>query len=97
MSGPGLDVQGTFRSVVESLSESGTPYAFIGALPVLAWGRVRATTDIDLVVAAESGWRTLERALGKRDIRPSKHVGPANPDRYPARHRHVPVSRRLRS
>lgn len=60
MTRPGFDVQGTFRSVVEALAESGMSYAFIGALPVLAWGRVRATTDIDLVVAVEANWSRLE-------------------------------------
>jgi hypothetical protein len=79
VSRPGPDVQGTFRSVVEALRESSTPYAFIGALPVLAWGRVRATTDIDLVVAVESEWEVLAKALEKRGIRPSKRVGPADP------------------
>ena len=49
MSEPALDVQGTFLAVVEALDESGVPYAFIGALPVLAWGRVRATTGHALI------------------------------------------------
>jgi hypothetical protein len=79
VNGPAFDVQGTFLAVVEALDESGVPYAFIGALPVLAWGRVRATTDIDLVVAIESGWENLVNALEKRGIRPSQNVGPADP------------------
>jgi hypothetical protein len=79
VSEPDLDVQGTFRSVVEALRESATLYAFIGALPVLAWGRVRATTDIDLVVAVESDWDVFAKALETRGIRQSKHVGPADP------------------
>jgi hypothetical protein len=74
-----LDLRGTFRSVVEALRESGTPYAFIGALPVLAWGRVRATTDIDLVVLARSTWETLVNALERRGIRSTRQVGPADP------------------
>jgi hypothetical protein len=78
VSRPGLDVQGAFLDVVEALEQSGVPYAFIGALPVLAWGRVRATTDIDLVVAAETGWERLSRALETRGIRPSKQIGPAD-------------------
>jgi hypothetical protein len=79
VSEPAFDIQGTFLAVVEALDESGVPYAFIGALPVLAWGRVRATTDIDLVVAIESGWENLVNALEKRGIRPSQNVGPADP------------------
>jgi hypothetical protein len=80
VSRPDLDVQGTFRSVVEALQESGLPYAFIGALPVLAWGRVRATTDIDLVVAVGSDWNRLEQALENRNLRRSTDVGPADPE-----------------
>jgi hypothetical protein len=49
-----FDVQGTFQAVVAALTETGVPYAFIRALPVLAWGRVRATTDIDLVISVEA-------------------------------------------
>jgi hypothetical protein len=49
VSEPALDVQGTFLAVVEALDESGVPYAFIGDLPVLAWGRVRATTGHALI------------------------------------------------
>jgi hypothetical protein len=78
VSRPEFDVQGTFRSVVEALQDCGLPYAFIGALPVLAWGRVRATTDIDLVIAAESEWARLERAFRKRGLQRSKSVGPAD-------------------
>ena len=79
MSRPDFDVQGTFRAVVDALGESGVPYAFIGALPVLAWGRVRATTDIDLVVEVDSGWTLLSDALAKRGLRSSKEVGPVDP------------------
>ncbi len=73
-----FDVQGTFQEVVAALAETGVPYAFIGALPVLAWGRVRATTDIDLVVSVETQWTGFANALAKRGIRPSKTVGPAD-------------------
>ncbi len=48
-----LDLRGTFLAVVQALAEERIAHAFIGALPVLAWGRVRATTDIDLVVAVD--------------------------------------------
>lgn len=71
------DLNETFHQVVEALAEAGLPHAFIGALPVLAWGRVRATTDIDLVVVAANGWARLVDALGRREIAFTKQIGPA--------------------
>ena len=63
--------------VIEALHEARVAHAFIGALPVLAWGRVRATTDIDLVVLATDAWPRLVDALRRRDIVLTKRVGPA--------------------
>jgi hypothetical protein len=78
------DLRGTFRAVVDALHEAGVAHAFIGALPVLAWGRVRATADIDLVVLAHPGWERLVGALEKRNVRLGKQVGPADSaDRLP--------------
>ncbi len=59
MSQTTLDIRGAFLAVVEALAEEGTAHALIGALPVLARGRVRATTDIDLVVAVTDNWERL--------------------------------------
>lgn len=42
MSESQLDLRQTFRAVIEAAGETGVSHAFIGALPVLAWGRVRA-------------------------------------------------------
>ncbi len=67
----------TFRRVVDALRESELPHAFIGALPVLAWGRVRATTDIDLVVVAANEWTRLVEALRRREILFAKQIGQA--------------------
>jgi len=66
----------TFRVVIDALTAAGLPYAFIGALPVLAWGRVRATTDIDVVVVAATGWERLVAALRQREIVFTKQIGP---------------------
>jgi hypothetical protein len=72
-----LDLRGTFFRVVQALTEEGIAHAFIGALPVLAWGRVRATTDIDLVVLADS-WDRLSVALLRHGITQQKQIGPAD-------------------
>jgi hypothetical protein len=76
---PPRDLRDTFRAVLDALVEVGIAYAFIGALPVLAWGRVRATTDIDLVVLAASGWDAFVDALSRRGINMTKQVGPIDP------------------
>lgn len=78
MSEPQLTLRDAFRDVVKAVAEAGVAHAFIGALPVLAWGRVRATTDIDLVVLAASGWERLVAALNARGIRRTKQIGPAD-------------------
>ena len=84
MSQTTLDIRGAFLAVVAALAEERTAHAFIGALPVLAWGRVRATTDIDLVVAVTDNWDRLSAALGRRGITQRKQIGPADAaDRLP--------------
>ncbi len=84
MTDGGLDLRGAFRAVVEALAEVGVPHAFIGALPVLAWGRVRATTDIDLVVLVGTAWPRIEAALRRQGFEPTRRVGPADvADRLP--------------
>jgi len=72
-----LDLPGTFRAVVEALTEAAVPYAFIGALPVLAWGRVRATTDLAVVVTVVSEWERLAAAFRRRGMTQRTQVGPA--------------------
>jgi len=76
VNGPSLNLRDAFRAVVETLAETGVPHAFIGALPVLAWGRVRATTDIDLVVAVGAEWGRLCAALARRGMIERKQIGP---------------------
>jgi len=72
-----LDLRAIFVAVVQALTEEEIPHAFIGALPVLAWGRVRATTDIDLVVTARNSWERFAAALARHGITQRKHIGPA--------------------
>lgn len=45
---------------------------------MLAWGRVRATTDIDLVVLAGNDWNRLTEELRRRGFGPGRVVGPAD-------------------
>jgi len=72
-----LDLRAIFVAVVKVLTEEEIPHAFIGALPVLAWGRVRATTDIDLVVTVRNSWHRLATALTRHGITQRKQIGPA--------------------
>ena len=76
MSAARRDLNETFRHVARALQATQVPHAFIGALPVLAWGRVRATTDIDVVIVA-SGWEGVVEALRRRGIILTKEIGPA--------------------
>lgn len=80
MSEEALDLRGTFRAVVDVLAEIGLPHAFIGALPVLAWGRVRATTDLDVVVLVGAKWSRLDAALRGRGLEPTRQIGPVDRD-----------------
>ncbi|MEO8604766.1 MAG: hypothetical protein ABI629_19510 [bacterium] len=79
MTTTGLDLQGTFRAVIEALDEVDVAHAFIGGLPVVAWGRGRATTDIDLIVTVSNAWPRLTAALRRRGIVQRRQIGPAEP------------------
>jgi hypothetical protein len=74
----GLDLQRTFLAVTEALAEAGVAHAFIGALPVLAWGSERATTDLRLVVTATDAWSVLADSLRRRGIVQRRQIGPAD-------------------
>jgi hypothetical protein len=75
-----LDLRAALLNLVRALAEEHVEDAFIGALPVLAWGRVRATTDIDLVVVVtETDWQRLLDCLARRGIRQRRQVGPTDP------------------
>jgi hypothetical protein len=72
-----LGIRDTFLALLAILDRCEVEHAFIGALPVLAWGRTRATTDIALVILAESGWDRFEHQLGAGGFATIKEVGPA--------------------
>ena len=44
---------GYLRTIVESFAESDPLYCLVGALAVNAWGRVRSTRDIDLLILSD--------------------------------------------
>ena len=74
-----FEVRATLFTIIGVLTEERIAHAFIGALPVLAWGRVRATTDIDLVViVADDDWPRLRTALARHGIVQRRQVGPAD-------------------
>ncbi len=49
---------GSLRAVLDALPRPTPPYCLIGALAVNAWGRLRATQDIDLLVLSEVAVRS---------------------------------------
>jgi hypothetical protein len=53
------EVEETFAAVTRALADAKVDAAFIGAIAVIAWSRVRTTTDVDLVISAEQS--ELER------------------------------------
>ena len=46
------------KTVIEALPEPAPPYCLIGALAVSAWGHVRSTRDIDLLVLSDEPARS---------------------------------------
>jgi hypothetical protein len=58
------DVQLAARRIAEALSEMGIPYAICGGLAVTAYGHLRVTVDVDLLLTPEGLRRFKERWLG---------------------------------
>lgn len=58
------EVAATLRMLLGALERSGLPYALFGALARAAWGRLRATTDVDVEVLCGPGeWESLRAGL----------------------------------
>ena len=58
------DLLETFRGTVRVLESCNIDYAVIGGLARAAWGRVRATTDVDITISADAAaLATTKRAL----------------------------------
>ncbi len=69
-----------YGQLLTALRSTATPYAFMGALGAIAWGRPRATTDLDLVVVCDGGqFRKLSDALLAAGFERGKGVGSADP------------------
>jgi hypothetical protein len=49
---------GYLRTIIETLPESNPLYCLVGALAVNAWGRVRSTRDIDLLILSDEPTKT---------------------------------------
>lgn len=59
------------RSVIEALPNPPPLYCLIGALALGAWGRVRSTQDIDLLVISQDSARTgLSESLASHGFHP---------------------------
>jgi hypothetical protein len=68
------------HSVVEAVSASSVPYCIIGAVALGAWGRPRATHDLDLLVLADSqAIDGLTASLSSCSIRINEQWAEANP------------------
>lgn len=52
MSSNNADLEETFAAVTRALAEARVDAAFIGAIAVIAWSRIRTTTGVDLVISA---------------------------------------------
>lgn len=78
MSRPPLPLASVFDAVVRALTDAQAPYAFIGALPPILWGRWRATGDVDVVVLADAtSWLRVEENLRLRGFTRGSAVGPS--------------------
>ena len=57
----------SFGLVADALEETGVEGVFIGAIAAIAWGRIRTTTDVDLVIPASArALDSMTRALAPR-------------------------------
>lgn len=75
-----MSLEAVYGALLAALRSTGTPYAFIGALGAMAWGRARATTDLDLVViATDASFAALRAALLREGFEAGAGVGPAEP------------------
>ncbi len=75
-----MTLEEVYGSLLTALRATQTPHAFIGALGAMAWGRARATTDLDLVVVtSDAAFAGLREALVREGFEQGAGVGPADP------------------
>jgi predicted nucleotidyltransferase len=82
--GPGpvlpQDLFAYLKAVVAVVSTAATPYCVIGAVALGAWGRPRATKDLDLLILADSQAReALVAGLSSSGIAVNEQWAEANP------------------
>lgn len=67
---PLIDLAASLRAVTAALDGLGIPYAVVGSTAAAAWGVVRMTRDVDIVVmtAAEPGGALVDALLADPDL-----------------------------
>lgn len=71
---------GYLRRIIEALPQPAFPYCLVGALAVNAWGPVRATQDIDLLVlSAEPARAAITDSLVAQGFQPDRRWLEHNP------------------
>lgn len=68
------------RTILGSLPTPPPPYCLVGALALGAWGRIRSTKDIDLLMLAEESQRTrLVNSLNEKGFKVDQNWLDQNP------------------
>jgi hypothetical protein len=75
-----LDLEAVFVATRDLLETARVPHAFIGALPAIAWGRIRTTTDVDVVALVDAAaMRGIDAGLKSLGYRRGRDTSPADP------------------
>ena len=78
------DLLATLGRLVEVLEATSTSYALIGGIAKAAWGRARATRDIDIAISVDaSGLTTLQSTLAAYGFETTTMVGSTDADGRP--------------
>ncbi len=66
-----------FRAIIQALNDAGATYVVVGGIATILHGYVRATLDVDLIVAFEpENLERLEAALTKANYMPRMPIDP---------------------
>ena len=75
-----LEVLQAFAALNEAIAASGIEHAYLGAFAAIAWGRLRSTSDLDIVIGfVPEDWERLKAELTRRGGRLGKGTGPTDP------------------
>lgn len=72
-------LEDAFTAAISALRETRTPYMVIGAFALSAWGRPRATLDVDFMILADNVSEKLSATLSKAGFRIDEKWSPYNP------------------